>query len=64
MACMAKLKVMNSHCLDMSARLVKRDVAEAYDGMESGECGTDSEAAEPGFGDGTVYDSLFAEAVE
>jgi hypothetical protein len=32
--------------------------------METGEGGADCETAETGFGDGAIYDSLLAEAVE
>lgn len=35
-----------------------------YDGMETGESGTDGETSETGLGNGAVDDSFVAEAVE
>jgi hypothetical protein len=62
MACMAKLKVMNSHCrmLAMSETRARA----TYNGVEASERSADGQTSETRLGDGAVNDPLLAEAVE
>ena len=61
---MAKLKVMNSHCLWVRCGDEVEGPRQTHDGVEASEGGTDSKTSETRLCDGTVDNPLLAEAVE
>lgn len=61
---MAKLNVMNSHCNFVNTpKSMYEEIRIAYDRVEASKGGSDGETTESGLGDGTVDNSLVAEAI-